>query len=866
MLSVPFLMKRHYLFACALAVAFGAASIGGGVWYTAYRAAANRAAAPLPYSYEEMESMNGEELVAKLTPLAEAGNTEAMVRLGYAYFNGHNGLTRDWGKVEKWFCMAADHGDAGIISMLATDVEFSSFDPDGKYYRLWLKQEEAAAEKGDADAMWQLAENCGIPRIHTRSQPEKAHYWFCKALETGNEEAGLSALDAILTSDKPCDEEAKKRLNKAMGAHGTPEAAAAEGYCYEKGIDRPADAAKAAELYAQSTRSSAQRRLARLYEAGRGVAQDFAKAAELYEESGDAFGIARCAELSRMQEAHIPDEELRFVAARTDNPYTARREACAVQLKTAGNEAEQRELAEQLAEMYVYGRGGAADMKEAIRLNTLAENLTHEASAAPAETATPAGEVPNHAACRLMNAILTGERETLPAKLPAEEQRQLVDRLRREALFGCGDAQFALSLAYRTGYGNTPVDGQMADKWRDAAASTSYLPALLDAATQIQEGTIVRYQYPEQQEYALRELQALMQGTDEEFATRSVTALAYFYALADEEQGDWSNVLYQLKEYPQGVNTSLPHGETPLQLAFRFGKASRIIRLMAEGANLPTDQAWLNAELRRALLLNRAEVARILAAAGAETQQSLPEAQGITATTETWLTEAIICMVKPLNEELSTVRDTNTAEKAAAKIEPLLRRLSTWLAFAESYAKVSGNSAAFRLHVHTTPELLQMQQQISRCRKEGFFGSDNLKAVITNASSRKGSKACTIFTIKHPLSHCYEATRTITDLHHLAGSAPRLLAYEPAMRQVLSSALDDIATLSLYADPADAEDANKQEQLAELREGAEKSYRLCLPLWQKSNGADAEWHHIIRALAPMLPAGDFPFRRLMEKE
>lgn len=894
-------MKRKHVLSGAFAAAVLVAAVGGAWGYGAQQVPQQAAAAdfsPLPYSYEELEAMSGEDLVAALTPLAETGRVRAMTRLGWAYVQRRNGLICDWGEVKKWFCRAADLGDEEALSTIATEMEFFDCDPDGKYFRQWLAVTETAAQNGDADAMWELAVAYDVARGHTRAQHDRAAYWRRKAVEAGQKEAVKAHLrdrvEACLSKDVP-DADDIRCLRQALALENSNITAVAEGICYEKGIDRPADIAKAVQCYAEANHSAAKRHLAAMYEEGRGVEQDLEKALELYDESVSSLSNARCAERLRMRKAGQGAEEAAIMAACEHNPYVAERESLEERLETPPASADEARAAyNTLAEMYALGRGGNVDLEEALRLNTLAEKLPAGGHSTPAAPAIPAGEVPPHAVCRLLNDILTGETELLPQHLSETEQRQFTARCRREALLGCADAQYKLSLAYRTGYGDVPADEEMADRWLSAAVSADFLPALVEEATKKDESNILEYAMAALygQEDAMRALQVFMQGQDADFTTDSAARHAYFFALADPERGDWYPELYCLRKHPQGVNAALPGGTTPLRLAFRFGREGRITALMAAGAALPTEQAWLDAELCRAVRLGRTEAAWVLAAAGADTHQMQPDSQGTmrplcelaaekgdaaivqilqqadraagqtppaeraagvpAPDMQTWLAEELAAMGDSAVQALAAVQDARTADAAAESVETAVQRLRVWLQFAEAEARAAGEWQQFRSRMVAVPALQQFQRQIMRCRKASCFGSARLQGVLKTADRESRNKPCSLFEISHTVCACHAATQAIASLHAVAAPAGQHRAYELALRTLVTQVLNDLCLLNSYAEPADAEEEEEVEKYAaKIQESAAQTARACLPLWKTAEG-DA-WGSIIKALAPLVP-------------
>ena len=136
----------------------------------------------------------------RLYPLAEQGDPEAQVELGYRYFSGDKGLSEDEKKGLYWYEKAAEQGYAEAQFRLGNKYwqwRSTGIPRDYKKALYWLKK---AAEQGYAEAQLKLGniylrlEGFGtvflrgleeVPQDH-----EKALYWLKKVSELGNSQMG----------------------------------------------------------------------------------------------------------------------------------------------------------------------------------------------------------------------------------------------------------------------------------------------------------------------------------------------------------------------------------------------------------------------------------------------------------------------------------------------------------------------------------------------------------------------------------------------------------------------------------------------------------------------------------------------------
>ena len=136
---------------------------------------------------------------AKLTPLAEEGNTEAQLYLGFMYDDGL-GVVRDDAEAVKWYRSAAKagHAEADIISggcmIMGEGVE--------QDYREAIKWYRRAAEAKHARAQnnlgWMYDKARGVKQDYRR-----AYMWYVLAQEQGDERASRNRDRVVKEYDPP---------------------------------------------------------------------------------------------------------------------------------------------------------------------------------------------------------------------------------------------------------------------------------------------------------------------------------------------------------------------------------------------------------------------------------------------------------------------------------------------------------------------------------------------------------------------------------------------------------------------------------------------------------------------------------------
>ena len=186
--------------------------------------------------------------------------------LGYAYWRGEGGQTRDPARSAQWFAKAAEQGHAGAQTVLGYHYEQGhGVRKDFAEAVKWIRK---AVDQGYADAMFHLGRlyttGKGVPR-----NPNEARTWFQKAAKGGS-------VDAVIALRKEREYEMEQTAHDQF-------ARAYEAF-------KAKDYAKAATLYrvaAEAGNASAQESLATLLRMGQGVPQDIPEAVKLVRQAAE---------------------------------------------------------------------------------------------------------------------------------------------------------------------------------------------------------------------------------------------------------------------------------------------------------------------------------------------------------------------------------------------------------------------------------------------------------------------------------------------------------------------------------------------------------------------------------------------------
>jgi len=193
-----------------------------------------------------------------LEKAANAGDTNAMVNLGFMYERG-NGIPRNLAEAINWYGKAANAGNTYGMRNLGT------------LYR----------------------DGIGVAKNIT-----EARRWFEKAIAGGNAEAlnSLGLLYQTGIDGPPNYTEARKLFEKAVSA-GNSDAMNSLGFLYEIGMGGPPNYTEARKWFEKGVAAGnvhAMVNLGYLYDKGNGVAQNYAEALKWYEKAaagGESVGM-----------------------------------------------------------------------------------------------------------------------------------------------------------------------------------------------------------------------------------------------------------------------------------------------------------------------------------------------------------------------------------------------------------------------------------------------------------------------------------------------------------------------------------------------------------------------------------------------
>lgn len=228
------------------------------------------------------------KLMFWLTKAAKAGNAEAQYELAGKYERGSTGVPQDAGQAVTWYTKAAEQGNAGAQMLLAMIYQQGQGVPqDFKKAAHWYTK---AAEAGDASSqvfLGQLYEN-GQGVTQDIAQAER---WYTKAAEEGKYNlAMMYILGPGVGTDGQYSDQAVRWLTKAAD-EGNSSAQARLAEMYEDGRGVPKDDGQAVRWYtkaAEAGHSGASFNLGLMYSNGQGVTQDYGQAAMWYTKAAEA--------------------------------------------------------------------------------------------------------------------------------------------------------------------------------------------------------------------------------------------------------------------------------------------------------------------------------------------------------------------------------------------------------------------------------------------------------------------------------------------------------------------------------------------------------------------------------------------------
>ncbi|GEM_PF-121824 len=259
----------------------------------------------------------------ELRPLALKGASEAQLRLGMMYYNGH-GVQRDYVEAVKWYRKAAEQGSSlaqynlglmyqkgqGVPKSLSEAVRWfrkaaEQGNSAAQFYLGFMYEEgqgipkdlteaarwfRRAAEQGYSDAQFYLGrkyqEGQGVPKDYT-----EAVKWYGKAAEQEDSRAQV-ILGALFFSGEGVRKDVRKAVKWFRKAAEREEVGAQYilGLMYYngKGVSRDYDeAARWLRKASEQGNSSAQYMLGLMYYKAQGVALDYAEAARWYRKAAE---------------------------------------------------------------------------------------------------------------------------------------------------------------------------------------------------------------------------------------------------------------------------------------------------------------------------------------------------------------------------------------------------------------------------------------------------------------------------------------------------------------------------------------------------------------------------------------------------
>ena len=269
------------------------------------------------------------ELAAKwYQRAADAGDAEAMSRLGDCYFHGR-GVEVDSEQAVEWYQKAVDAGNPSGMTGLGDCYFYGrGVEADSAQAAEWYRR---AAEAGNPDGMAGLG-RCYAGGYGVEQDDELAMEWYQKAADAGNAEAeerlaeyssqeaetqqnGAQALEEYRQAAEAGDVDAMYYLGESYFAgegvernyalavewyqraadSGHVEAMSRLGNCYFGGTGVEQDYDQAVKWYRKAEEAGdaeAMYRLGECYFSGRGVKQDYEQAVEWYQKAADAGSIA----------------------------------------------------------------------------------------------------------------------------------------------------------------------------------------------------------------------------------------------------------------------------------------------------------------------------------------------------------------------------------------------------------------------------------------------------------------------------------------------------------------------------------------------------------------------------------------------
>jgi len=121
---------------------------------------------------------------------AEQDHIDALMKLGFVYYNGKSDIDKDLRKSAGWYIKAAEKGDAQAQNKLAS--MYQAGEGVLKDYKKAIFWYEKSATQGNGDAQNSLGMAYIVGRI-VKKDVEKGKYWVNKAYEGGDAKVSKNA-------------------------------------------------------------------------------------------------------------------------------------------------------------------------------------------------------------------------------------------------------------------------------------------------------------------------------------------------------------------------------------------------------------------------------------------------------------------------------------------------------------------------------------------------------------------------------------------------------------------------------------------------------------------------------------------------
>lgn len=227
--------------------------------------------------------------INKIEKDALAGDATAQLKMGYTYYNGQNGVRKNYDKAEKWFLKAAEQGNSYAQTMLG--IYHSAL---GNVHNSlsWFRK---AIANGNPEAMWRLGSNYmtghGVPKdpvmafdlyeqaaklgnpraqeflascyltgIGTKQNDKQAYRWFSISASKGFAIAEYK-LGCCYHRGKGTDQNYKKAYHwfKKAAYRGHTDAQSALGYCFYHGLGTATNYREAAVWFRKAWNRSSEK-------------------------------------------------------------------------------------------------------------------------------------------------------------------------------------------------------------------------------------------------------------------------------------------------------------------------------------------------------------------------------------------------------------------------------------------------------------------------------------------------------------------------------------------------------------------------------------------------------------------------------